>query len=535
MTERQARLLMRPEAYDRTRGPVRMLQTHTSWVFLTGDHAYKVKKPVYFGFLDYRILKQRKGYCEQELALNQRLSPDLYCGVLPITESKGRLRVGGRGKVVEYCLKMRELPQDAIMTERLKRGQMSFALIDEIARIVGRFHARAATSAKISRFGAFDTVKFNWDENFSQTDEFQGKTVARAAFRNIRGAVERFLEERAGLLEKRIRAKRVRECHGDLHSGNIFIADPNAGRGCPGAAVPAADSRVRIFDCIEFNPRFSCCDVASEIAFFVMDLEYHGEKDLANYFVDRYVGSSGDWGLLQLLDFYKCYRAYVRGKVTSFNLKDPGMSPGDKRRSAQVARKYFRLAAGYARTMFDRPALILMIGLPGVGKTYLGTRVAKHLNTYHLRSDILRKELMSVPVGEHRFEGTGKGIYASNISARTYQEMLTRGGKYLRQGCSVILDATFSFASSRRECAALARKLGARFLLVNCTCPVQVAIARINRRKGEFSFSDATPAVYYHIRKNFDPLVRTRHLVTVNTAKPIAESLHRIEAALLRL
>jgi len=531
MTEQQVRLLMRPEAYVETRGPVRMIQTHTSWVFLTGDYAYKVKKPVYFGFLDYRTLEQRKGFCEQELALNHRLSPDLYLGVLPITESQGRLHVGGKGKVVEYCLKMRELPQEAIMTQRLKRGEMSFALIDEIAGIVGRFHARAATSARISRFGAFDTVKFNWDENFSQTDEFQGKTIDRAAFRNIRDVVERFLEERAGLLEKRIREKRVRECHGDLHSGNIFIADE------PPAAShrPPATSRVRIFDCIEFNPRFSCCDVASEIAFFVMDLEYHGEKDLANYFVDRYIGATGDWGMLQLLDFYKCYRAYVRGKVRSFNLKDPGIGPSDKRRAAQVARKYFRLAADYARTMFDRPALVLMAGLPGVGKTYLGTRVAKHLNSYHLRSDIIRKELMSVPVGEHRFEGTGKGIYTSNISGRTYEEMLARGGKYLRQGRSVILDATFSFASSRRECAALAERMDARFLMVNCTCPVQVAIARINKRRGEFSFSDATPEVYYHIRKNFDSFERSRHLVTVNTAKPIAESLHRIETALLRL
>jgi hypothetical protein len=296
-----------------------------------------------------------------------------------------------------------------------------------------------------------------------------------------------------------------------------------------------AFSRVRIFDCIEFNRRFSCCDTASEIAFFIMDLEYHGEKDLANYFADRYLNLTGDWEMLRLLDFYKCYRAYVRGKVTSFRLNDPGIDRPGKQQATQVARKYFKLAGRYAQTMFDRPALILMAGLPGVGKTYLGTRVAKHLNSYHLRSDILRKELMSVPVGEHRFEGTGRGIYTSNISARTYQEMLDRGRKYLKRGSSVILDATFSFASSRAECRRLAEESGARFLIVNCTCPVKVAIARINRRKGEFSFSDATPEVYYHIRKNFDAFERDRHLVTVNTAKSVAESLRRIEAVLLRL
>jgi hypothetical protein len=534
-------MLMRPEAYEEATGPVRMIQTHTSWVFLTGTHAYKVKKPVYFGFLDYRTLDARQVFCEEELRLNQRLSPDLYYGVLTINERNGRIRVGGPGKVIDYCLKMKELPQTAIMTERLRNHEVTFPLIDEIARIVARFHEQAATGDDISRFGAFDTVKFNWDENFAQTEEFEGRTISRRLFHETRNVVERFLKERAALLEERIRAHRVRECHGDLHSGNIFIADK-----APGGAETMNDeratmsgdraaSRVRIFDCIEFNRRFSCCDTASEIAFFIMDLEYHGEKDLANYFVDRYLNLTGDWEMLRMLDFYKCYRAYVRGKVTSFRLNDPGIDRAGKQPATQVARKYFRLASRYAQTMFDRPALILMAGLPGVGKTYLGTRVAKHFNTYHLRSDILRKELMSVPVGEHRFEGTGKGIYASGVSARTYEEMLTRGGKYPEQGCSVILDATFSFASSRRECAALARKLGARFLVVNCTCPVRVAIARINRRKGEFSFSDATPEVYYHIRQSFDRFERTRHLVTVNTARPVSESLHRIEAALLRL
>jgi aminoglycoside phosphotransferase family enzyme/predicted kinase len=529
MTDKQVQLLLRPEAYEAAAGPVRMIQTHTSWVFLTGTHAYKVKKPVYFGFLDYRTLEARKVFCEDELRLNQRLSPDLYCGVITINERNGRIRVGGPGEVVDYCLKMKELPQAAIMTERLGNHEVTFPLIDEIARIVARFHEQAAADDEISKFGAFDIVKFNWDENFSQTEEFEGRTISRRLLHETRSAVERFLEERAGLLDERIRAHRVRECHGDLHSGNIFIADEAASGGDQGG------SRVRIFDCIEFNRRFSCCDTASEIAFFVMDLEYHGEKELANYFVDRYLNLTGDWEMLRLLDFYKCYRAYVRGKVTSFRLNDPGIDRPAKQQATQVARKYFRLAGRYARTMFDRPALILMAGLPGVGKTWLGARIASHLNTYHLRSDILRKELVSVPVGEHRFEDTGQGIYASGISARTYQEMLDRGRKYLNRGSSVILDATFSLAGSRAECRRLAEESGARFLIVNCTCPVKVAIARINRRRDEFSFSDATPEVYYHIRKNFDAFRRDRHVVTVDTAGPVAESLRRVEAALLRL
>ena len=282
-------------------------------------------------------------------------------------------------------------------------------MIDEIARIVAGFHERAATDLEIGKFGSLETIKFNWDENFAQTEEFKRRTIGSAAFRSIKEEVERFMVENRSLFSRRIRERRVRECHGDLHSRNIFIGE-----------------HVRIFDCIEFNRRFSCCDVASEIAFFVMDLEYYGEKGLANYFVDRYLALTRDHSLLKVLDFYKCYRAYVRGKVTSFNLNDPGIPARARTEAAQTAREYFRLAARYARHFFDRPGLILTIGLPGVGKTYLASRLARKLDCYHLRSDILRKELTEVPVGEHRFEGMNKGIYTSNISARTYDEMLRR-------------------------------------------------------------------------------------------------------------
>ena len=517
MTDEQARMLLHPEAYDEPVEQVRMIQTHTSWVFLNGTHAYKVKKPVFFGFLDYKSLEARKFFCEEELRLNERLSPDIYLGIMPVTESVGMIRIGGSGTVIDYCLQMKELPQEAIMTRKLEQHEVTFPMIDEIARIVAGFHERAATDADIRKFGGMETVKFNWDENFAQTEEFRGRTIPATSFNAIRKAVEGFMSERGPLFRKRIRQHRIRECHGDLHSRNIFIAD-----------------RVLIFDCIEFNRRFSCCDVASEIAFFVMDLEYHGEKDLANYFVERYLALTGDWTLLQVLDFYKCYRAYVRGKVTSFNLNDSGLNAREKSAAAAIARKYFRLAQEYARSLDRQPALIVMAGLPGVGKTHLATRLAQRLNCFHLRSDIIRKELTEVPVGEHRFTGVNQGIYTSNVSARTYEEMMGRARKYLAAGMTVIVDATFSFARSRDEARTMAAAADAGFLVVECVCPVKVALARINRRKKGFSFSDATEEVYWRIRRNFDPVKKARFAVKADTTKPLRQSLTKIESALLR-
>jgi hypothetical protein len=518
VTDSEIQLLYCSQVAEGRVESVRVIQTHTSWVLLTGKYAYKIKKPVYFGFLDYTTLEARKFFCEEELRLNERLSPDIYLGVRPITRTATGLTTGGKGEVIDYCLKMKELPQDTIMTEKLRRGEVTYAMIDQIARIVAEFHRQAATDPGISRFGELETVRFNWDENFAQTEEFRGATIGTRTFRTTKLAVERFMTERSDLFAVRVRDRKVRECHGDLHSRNIFIG-----------------KKVRIFDCIEFNRRFSCCDVASEVAFFVMDLEYCGAKNLANYFVDRYVSLTGDQALLRLLDFYKCYRAYVRGKVTSFNLKDSGVGREQRQDSTRTARSYFRLAAGYAQGLFDRPALILMMGLPGVGKTFLADRLTRKLNCYHLRSDIIRKELTDVPVGEHKFGGVGRGIYASTISARTYAEMHARAAIYLAAGRSVILDATFSFDSGREKARKLAEKHDARFLMINCVCPVKKALQRISQRAHGFSFSDATPEVYFHIRKTFQPARRSKHLVTADTTNPVARSLKQIETALFRL
>jgi uncharacterized protein len=522
MKQTVLKALLKPETYGTDVKNVRLIQTHTSWVFLTGQYAYKIKKPVFFGFLDYTTLDARKFFCEEELRLNRRLSPEIYLTVVPIIERTiksdhkiRKINLGGKEKVVDYAVKMKELPQDKLMTERLKRDDVTYSEIEQIAQIVADFHQSAESSSSISQFGMVETIKFNWDENFAQTEEFIGRTISRSVFHQIKKTLYKFMLDNFDLFDKRIKEGKIKQGHGDLHSKNIFIAD-----------------KIYIFDGIEFNQRFSCCDVASEVAFLAMDLDYFGKANFANFFIERYLQSTKDYELLKLLDFYKCYRAYVRGKVTSFNLNDPGIGAQDKRIAAKTAKHYFELAARYAQNLVAKPKLIVMIGLPGVGKTYFALQLAEKIDAYLLRSDIIRKELMNVPLSRHHYTGYGSGIYTGKISARTYDEMYNRARTYLAQDRTCILDATFSLVKARKAAGKIAREFKVPFLMAHCFCPDKIVFKRMAKRAQGFDFSDANPEVYQRMKKNFDPVPRAKNVIRVDTSKPLKPYIKKIEAKL---
>lgn len=325
--------LMSPEAHEEDVSNIRMMQTAISYVFLTGKHVYKVKKPINLGFLDFTTLEKRKHFCEEELRLNRRLCEDMYLGVVPINKSDGKIKIGGKGKTVEYAVKMKEIGQKYIMTELLKKGQVDKGLIDRIAKILVDFHSKAKTDKEISKYGSLQVIRGNWDENFKQTVDFIGKTIPKYQFKEIKGKINGFIEENNTLFKRRIENGRVRECHGDVHSGNIFV---------PG-------NKIYIFDAIEFNKRFRNSDVAAEVAFLGMDLDFHERKDLSDHFIGKYVEYSSDKELLKLLDFYKCYRSYVRGKINSFQFGDPRMDEKGKNRSQKLAKRYFKLSQRYVK------------------------------------------------------------------------------------------------------------------------------------------------------------------------------------------
>lgn len=324
---------MKPEAYDEETGRIELTQTHISFVFLTRNFVYKVKKAVDLGFLDFTTLEKRRFFCEKELELNRRLCRDMYLEVVPINRSNV-FKVKGKGRTVEYAVKMKRMPQEKIMTNLLEENKVDSKLIDEIAKIIAEFHSKAETNRRISEFGSLAILETNWNENFDQTREFVGKTISMKDFKLIRERIDDFMRRNVSFFEKRMAEGRVRDCHGDIHSGNIFVAD-----------------RIYIFDAIEFNERFRYSDVASDIAFLAMDLDFKERTDLSSFFVDRYVKYSGDQELAELLPFYKCYRAYVRGKVTSFKLEDPSEGSEEKSAAMTEAKAYFKLASTYAKTL----------------------------------------------------------------------------------------------------------------------------------------------------------------------------------------
>ncbi len=322
--------LLEPRAYPHKPQRIELVQTQMSLIYLTGEYVYKVKKPVNLGYLDYTTLEKRHFFCRQELELNRRLCPDAYVTVVAVVEENGELRVEAQGKAIEYAVKMRQLPQDRMMDVLLPRGQVTPEMVARVAERLVNFHQKAETNQEIAAFGKLNVIRQNCDENFVQTEKYVGLTVLRAKYERIRGYTNGFIESNAGLFEKRVAEGRIRDCHGDLHAAHVCFTDD-----------------ICIYDCIEFNNRFRYCDVVSELAFLAMDLDRYQQASLSQHLVDTYAGVSHDKGLLSLLNFYKCYRAYVRGKVEGFKLDDPLISQNEKAKALETARSYFQLADSY--------------------------------------------------------------------------------------------------------------------------------------------------------------------------------------------
>ncbi len=465
MTSDLVKSLLEPGAYpdiERTER-VELVETHISWLFFTCQFVYKVKKPVDYGFLNFTTLEKRRAACLEEVRLNDRLSPDVYLGAVEIREREGRYAVAETGRVVEYAVKMRRLPRDRWLSQLLDRGEASPALMRRIAHRIATFHAVAATDDQIRRAGGIDTVRLNTQENFAQAQEYIGVTVTAEAYDRVKAYTEAFLDVRLELFTRREREGHIRDCHGDLHADQI-----------------CAEDGIAFIDCIEFNQRFRYSDVAADIAFPAMDVDYHGRPDLSAELVREYVGASGDAGVLELLDFYKCYRAFTRGKVRSFRLRQEGLGDADQRAISDQASRYFELAKSYAR--LPGPILIGVCGLMGTGKTSLAGALGARLGAEVLSSDIVRKELVGIRPEEPHPEPWGKGIYTEESSRRTYDELHLRATEQLKDGKLVILDASYRAEAWRRRARETARAVGALFLLLEVVCPEDIVRQRLSHR-----------------------------------------------------
>ena len=475
--------LVKPDSFPEKPESIKIIQTHISFIFILPNFVYKVKKPVNFGFLDFSTTVKRKFYCEEEVRLNKRLSPDVYLGVVPVVKKGEGIKFGEEGEIIDYAVKMKRLPDERILKKLIEKDEAKKEDMARISRIIADFHKKAEINDEISSYGKVESIKLNTDENFEQTEDFIGITISERTYRKIKDFTNSFLKEK--IFEKRVEEGKIRDCHGDLHTEHICLSD-----------------KIYIFDCIEFNKRFRYQDTASDIAFLLMDLEYNLRPDLARAFLKSYMDFSGDRSALDVLNFYKCYRAYVRGKVEGFKLSDPFID--DKETPKKIARLYFDLAHFY--TLPEKPYLIAIGGMIGTGKTTLANELGKRFEAEVISSDIVRKKLFGIKPEERVFEEFGKGIYSDDASKLTYAKMLELAGEKLKKGNWVILDASFRKNEERMKVKKLAEDSDAYFIFIECSSPLEVIKERLSKRFESQSVSDGRLEILGEIMRDYEEI-----------------------------
>lgn len=508
--------LSRPEAYPHPVDDVTVVQTHVSVVFLAGPFAYKVKKPVHFDFLDAHLLERRAEMCDQEVTLNRRLSPELYLGVVPITRRDGALVVGGDGPPVEYAVQMRRLPADRMMDRLLEAGALDRDRVQQVADVLAPFHARAGAGPEVTRFGTPQAVQALWDEHFDQVSPFIGRTLSPIQDGFLRAVVGAWSVRRRQLLAERVATGRIRDGHGDLRTSSVCFTEP-----------------LTIFDCLDFSARLRCSDVASDVAFLAMDLRMRMRPDLAEAFVQRYVERSGDGGLRQLLPFYVCYRACVRGKVESLRAGEREVSPSDRDEAARLARLAFGVACDAASEDLP-PVLLAVAGLSGTGKSALATEIAARRGWEVLSSDVVRKRLHGLAPQERATAEVDRGLYSPGATHRTYERLATDAGAALDAGRCVIVDATSQASWQRELLAGTARAHGGLFLFAEVRASDAVVRGRLAARAQDSdSVSDAGWEIHETQRSRWEPvdLGPWGHII-VDGDPPLPEVVQQAERAL---
>ena len=499
--------LGRVEAYPHPADDLLIVQTHISVVALAGPYAYKVRKPVDLGFLDFSTREKRHHDCLEEVRLNRRLAPDVYLGVVPVTEHRGALFVDGSGPTVEHAVKMRRLPADATLLAHLKRGDLSTSTMRELGRRIATFHEQAASGPEVSRFGKYEVVAENARDNLRQAHADEGRFVSPDVVARLEELLERRLAEHRSLIERRVEQHQPCDTHGDLHLDHVYLFPERD---------PPRD--LIAIDCIEFNERFRYADPVSDVAFLVMDLRVHGRHDLAEALADAYFGAAGDQPGRALLDFYVSYRAAVRGKVEGLMAGEGEVTDEDRGAAAGRARAHWLLALSELEDPAERPCLVLLGGLPGTGKTTLSESLARVCGFEIISSDRTRKRLAGLEPDERAGAGYGEGIYTAAWTERTYEACRQAVTDMLFDGGRVLVDASFGRDEHREAFLTQARSLGVRALFFELKSDPDVTRRRIEARSG--GASDADWGIHLRAAAEWE-----------EPASPLSRRLHRIVRA----
>lgn len=456
-----------------------VIETHISRVLLTGQYAYKFKKPVNFGFLDFETLEARKHFCQEELRLNQRLTDDLYLEVIPVTGSAEAPQLGGSGEIIEYALKMRQFPQDGLLSTLQANGELTTAHVDQMARQIADFHTATPRVPADNELGSPESVMAPVLQNFEQILPFLSEASDLAQLEALKAWAESSFERLKPLLVQRKADGFIRECHGDIHLGNATLIN----------------DKVVLFDCIEFNEPFRMTDVYADIGFLAMDLEDRGLKSLSRRLISQYLEVTGDYQGLELLNFYKAYRAMVRAKVALFSLS-PDADGVQRATTLRQYRNYANLAESYSA--IPSRFLVITHGVSAVGKSQVAMRLVEALGAVRLRSDVERKRM---------FGEQDDALYGSQASDATYARLHELAGLALRAGFPVVLDATYLKREQREAAAQVAEDTGVPFLILDCEAPQAVIAGWLKQRQAQNNDpSDATLEVIEAQQANREPL-----------------------------
>jgi aminoglycoside phosphotransferase family enzyme/predicted kinase len=473
--------LAEPAAYPFATLGVEVRQTHISVVFLAGPYAYKVKKPVSLGFLDFSTPEKRHHFCQEEVRLNRRLAPQVYLGVVPVVRRGDGVALEGEGEAIDWAVKMRRLPEGATLLERLRRDEVGPELVAELAGRIAAFHRQAESGPAISAQGRPDVVASNVRENLEQARTHVGLVLRHPVYERLRDRTEEALARLGPLIDERAGRGVPRDTHGDLRLDHIYLFPDK----------PAPDDLVLI-DCIEFNERFRFADPVADMAFVAMDLAFRGRRDLAGAFAAAYFRAAGDADGPALLPFYTAYRAAVRAKVEGLELGEREIPAAEREEALSHARGHWLLALGELEPPGRKPCLLLVGGLPGSGKSTLARALAARADCTVIRSDVVRKELAA----------PGTDLYSAAWTWRTYDECRQRAEDLLQDGRRVLVDATFREEARRGEFLEAAIRLGVPALLLHCRAHPETVRARLESRRGDVS--DADWAVYRQLAAAWD-------------------------------
>lgn len=461
--------LSKKDSYPHQPDQITHIQTHISHVFIVPPFVYKIKKPVDFGFLDFSTLEKRKKYCKKEVELNRRLCDDVYIGVVPVDQENGSFTIGSEKEpdsgAVEYAVKMNKMVRENFLIGIVKKRELKDWHLEKVVKKLVPFYKNQQPDETILSYGEPEKIKFNTDENFDQTRSYIGETIDKIAYNSIHFFTNEFLKRGEKLFLERIESKHIVDGHGDLHLEHINISE----------------EKLCIYDCIEFNERFRYQDIAADIAFLAMDLDFYRYFRKSRKFISEMAQELNDRSLHRMIDFYKCYRAYVRGKVKSMESSEEEVPENDRKKAAEKAKRNFQLALNYA-LLGSEPLLLVYMGRVASGKSTLAGQTAEKTGIRHFMTDKIRKTIAGVPETTRLPENERQQLYRPDLSNKTYHTLLKNGISLAKKGESAILDGTFGSKEKRANILSDCKKEGIRVLFIETTAPDNIRSERLKQR-----------------------------------------------------